>query len=133
MTWQDDIKEYLSSQGVPWEESADLMEVASKCDVVYQTRIQRERFGDRINLYNEARGKYIVDPKVMSVLPEHGVVLHPLPRLDEVRRFCFLLCKCLVRWTSIALEGPEVCLYEMHGKSVQPSVGPVIRCMYGYQ
>ena len=120
MTWQDDIKEYLSSQGVPWEESADLMEVASKCDVVYQTRIQRERFGDRINLYNEARGKYIVDPKVMSVLPEHGVVLHPLPRLDEVRRFSFL-------------EGPEVSLHEMHGKSVQTSVGPVIRCMYGYQ
>lgn len=133
MTWQDDIKEYLSSQGVPWEESADLMEVASKCDVVYQTRIQRERFGDRIDLYNEARGKYIVDPKVMSVLPEHGVVLHPLPRLDEVRRFCILLCKCLIRWTSIALEGPEVCLYEMHGNSVQTSVGPVIRGMYGYR
>lgn len=127
MMWQDDIKEYLSSQGVPWEESADLLEVASKCDVVYQTRIQRERFGDRINLYNEARGKYIVDPKVMSVLPEHGVVLHPLPRLDEVRRFCFLWCKCLITWTCIALEGPEVCLYEMHGNSLQTSVGPVIR------
>lgn len=60
------------------------MEVAAKCDVIYQTRIQRERFGDRIDLYNSARGKYIVNSKVMDVLPKHGVVLHPLPRLDEV-------------------------------------------------
>ncbi|KAL2653007.1 hypothetical protein R1flu_021135 [Riccia fluitans] len=81
---KDDIKEYLDSRNVDWEESSDLMEVASQCDVVYQTRIQRERFGDRIDLYNEARGKYIVDKKVMGVLQPHAVVLHPLPRLDEI-------------------------------------------------
>lgn len=82
---QDDIKQYLTSRNVHWEESSDLLEVAANCDVVYQTRIQRERFGDHVDLYNEARGKYIVDTKVMSMLPEHGVILHPLPRLDEVR------------------------------------------------
>lgn len=81
---KDDIKDHLTESGVKWEESADLMEVASKCDVIYQTRIQRERFGDRIDLYNEARGKYIVDTKVMDALPKHGVILHPLPRLDEI-------------------------------------------------
>ncbi|KAG6557730.1 hypothetical protein Mapa_000496 [Marchantia paleacea] len=81
---KDDIKEYLDSRNVDWEESADLMDVASQCDVVYQTRIQRERFGDRIDLYNEARGKYIVDSKVMEVLQPHAVILHPLPRLDEI-------------------------------------------------
>lgn len=81
---KDDIKDHLTGSGVHWEESADLMEVASKCDVIYQTRIQRERFGDRVDHYNEARGKYIVDTKVMDVLPKHGVILHPLPRLDEI-------------------------------------------------
>eukprot|EP01018_Ginkgo_biloba_P023900 Gb_12609 [translate_table: standard] len=80
----DDIKNYLTSKGVEWEESVDLMDVASMCDVVYQTRIQRERFGERIELYNEARGKYIVDKKVMNVLQKHAVVMHPLPRLDEI-------------------------------------------------
>lgn len=60
------------------------MEVASKCDVVYQTRIQRERFGERIDLYEEARGKYIVDQKVLDVMQKHAVIMHPLPRLDEV-------------------------------------------------
>lgn len=81
---KDDIKEYLTSKGVQWEESSDLMEVASKCDVVYQTRIQRERFGEMIDLYEEARGKYIVDRNVMKVLQKHAVVMHPLPRLDEI-------------------------------------------------
>ncbi|KAF2290523.1 hypothetical protein GH714_014249 [Hevea brasiliensis] len=80
----DDIKDYLTSKGVKWEESADLMEVASKCDVVYQTRIQRERFGERIDLYEEARGKYIVDREVLNVMQKHAVVMHPLPRLDEI-------------------------------------------------
>lgn len=83
---QDDIKDYLTSRGVEWEESADLMEVASKCDVVYQTRIQRERFGERVDLYEEARGKYIVDQDVLQVMPKHAVVMHPLPRLDEVSK-----------------------------------------------
>lgn len=82
--WQDDIKDYLTSKGVAWEESSDLMEVASKCDVVYQTRIQRERFSERVDLYEEARGKYIVDASVMKVLQKHAVIMHPLPRLDEV-------------------------------------------------
>lgn len=82
--FQDDIKDYLTSKGVEWEESADLMEVATECDVVYQTRIQRERFGERIDLYEEARGKYIVDRRVLEVMPKHAVVMHPLPRLDEV-------------------------------------------------
>ncbi|KNA10177.1 hypothetical protein SOVF_146850 [Spinacia oleracea] len=81
---KDDIKEYLTSKNIQWEESADLMEVASKCDVVYQTRIQRERFGERIDLYEEARGKYIVNRNVLNVMQKHAVVMHPLPRLDEI-------------------------------------------------
>ncbi|KAI8552898.1 hypothetical protein RHMOL_Rhmol06G0304300 [Rhododendron molle] len=81
---KDDIKDFLTSKGVKWEESDDLMEVASKCDVVYQTRIQRERFGERTDLYEEARGKYIVDGAVLGVMQKHAVVMHPLPRLDEI-------------------------------------------------
>lgn len=61
------------------------MEVASKCDVVYQTRIQKERFEGKIDLYEQARGKYIVNQDVLNVMQKHAVVMHPLPRLDEVR------------------------------------------------
>ncbi|KAH9605425.1 hypothetical protein KSS87_001020 [Heliosperma pusillum] len=81
---KDDIKDYLTSMNVQWEESADLKEVASKCDIVYQTRIQRERFGERVDLYEAARGKYIVDREVLNVMPKHAKVMHPLPRLDEI-------------------------------------------------
>ncbi|RID80145.1 hypothetical protein BRARA_A02828 [Brassica rapa] len=81
---KDDIKDYLTSNGVEWEESSDLMEVASKCDVVYQTRIQRERFGDRLDLYKAACGKYIVDEALLGVMQKNAVIMHPLPRLNEI-------------------------------------------------
>ncbi|WZZ28613.1 hypothetical protein YC2023_012014 [Brassica napus] len=81
---KDDIKDYLTSNGVEWEESSDLMEVASKCDVVYQTRIQRERFGDRLDFYKAACGKYIVDEALLGVMQKNAVIMHPLPRLNEI-------------------------------------------------
>ncbi|KAD3067218.1 hypothetical protein R6Q59_018702 [Mikania micrantha] len=81
---KEDIKEYLTLEGVDWEECADLKEVASKCDVVYQTRIQKERFGERTDLYEQARGKYIVDKGVLDVMQKHSIIMHPLPRLDEI-------------------------------------------------
>ncbi len=81
---KDDIKEYLSRQGVTFEESEDLKEVAKKVDVVYQTRIQRERFTN-IEEYEKTKGIYIIDNEIMDVLPKSSIVMHPLPRLDEIR------------------------------------------------
>ncbi len=81
---RDDIKGYLTEHGVVFEEEEDLMSVMSKVDVVYQTRIQRERFGDRIQDYERARGKYIIDMETMSALSENAIVMHPLPRVDEI-------------------------------------------------
>lgn len=81
---RDDIKAYLTEHGVMFEEEEDLMSVMSKVDVVYQTRIQRERFGDRIEDYERARGKYIIDVETMSALSENAIVMHPLPRVDEI-------------------------------------------------
>ena len=81
---RDDIKGYLTEHGVVFEEEEDLMSVMSKVDVVYQTRIQRERFGDRIEDYERARGKYIIDVETMSALSENAIVMHPLPRVDEI-------------------------------------------------
>lgn len=52
--------------------------------MLYQTRIQKERFGERIGDYEKARGKYIVDKAVMDCMKRDAVVMHPLPRLDEI-------------------------------------------------
>ena len=81
---KDDIKEYLQRYEVDFEEEEDLHAVASKVDVIYQTRVQKERFGDRIADYEQARGKYIINKSVMDCMQEHAVVLHPLPRVDEI-------------------------------------------------
>ena len=81
---KDDIKAHLDEHGIEWEEADDLIAVARDVDVVYQTRIQRERFGDRIEDYEQARGKYVIDQTVMEALLESSVVLHPLPRVDEI-------------------------------------------------
>ncbi|MCH2663555.1 aspartate carbamoyltransferase, partial [bacterium] len=81
---KDDIKAHLDEQKIDWEEAEDLIKVIREVDVVYQTRIQRERFGDRIRDYEKARGKYIIDDNTMAALPEKSIVMHPLPRVDEI-------------------------------------------------
>ena len=83
-----DIKDELDEKGIRWEESEDLLGVASEVDVLYQTRIQKERFGDRIDEYQACRGIYTVDQSVMDALPKSSVVMHPLPRLDEIATEC---------------------------------------------
>lgn len=81
---REDIKEYLTRNGVHWEESTDLADVASRVDVIYQTRIQRERFGDRVEDYQKARGKYIIDATILDRMSKEAIVMHPLPRVDEI-------------------------------------------------
>ncbi len=81
---RDDIKEYLETHKVHWEESSDLKEVAPRVDVIYQTRIQRERFAS-IDEYEKTRGIYIIDSELMDILPKKSIVMHPLPRVDEIR------------------------------------------------
>ena len=81
---KDDIKTYLQRHQVHFEEDEDLYAVASKVDVIYQTRIQRERFGDRTAEYEQARGRYVIDRSVLDCMQEHAVIMHPLPRVDEI-------------------------------------------------
>jgi aspartate carbamoyltransferase catalytic subunit len=81
---KDDIKQYLARYNVRFEEEDDLYEVASQVDVIYQTRIQRERFGDRVHEYEDARGRYIITGEVMKRMSERAIVMHPLPRVDEI-------------------------------------------------
>lgn len=81
---KDDIKQFLTARGVDWEEVDDLSMVAADVDVLYQTRIQKERFQDRPEEYEQARGKYIIDADMLKVLKPESVILHPLPRVDEI-------------------------------------------------
>lgn len=81
---KDDIKAYLSRHHVRFQEEEDLYAVARQADVIYQTRIQRERFDDRPDEYEKARGRYVIDRSVMDCMQSHAIVMHPLPRVDEL-------------------------------------------------
>lgn len=81
---QDDIKEYLVRHDVWFAEETDLAAIASRVDVLYQTRIQKERFGDRTDDYLAAKGVYIVDRGLLQRMKPDSIVMHPLPRVDEI-------------------------------------------------
>jgi len=58
-------------------------EVITNTDVLYVTRIQKERFPDPIE-YARVAGMYRVDPALISHGPENMIVMHPLPRVNEI-------------------------------------------------
>lgn len=81
---KDDIKQFLSKNNIHFTEETDLKKVAKQVDVIYQTRIQKERFGDRMDEYHMASGKYIIDDEILSIMKDKSIIMHPLPRLDEI-------------------------------------------------
>jgi len=80
----DDIRRALDAAGVRYRDEPDLGAALKVADVVYQTRIQRERFVTQEE-YRAAQGIYVIDQGSMSLLGPHAIVMHPLPRVDEIR------------------------------------------------
>jgi aspartate carbamoyltransferase catalytic subunit len=78
-----DIKQHLDERGVAWQEADVLDEVLPEVDVVYQTRIQKERFEDPA-LYEMVRGTYLIGPAEMERMRSDAILMHPLPRVDEI-------------------------------------------------
>lgn len=79
----EDVKSELRAKGVRFTEETDLSRVLPDVDVVYQTRIQHERFESE-DEYEVARGKYVIDAQAMAALNPDAIVMHPLPRVDEI-------------------------------------------------
>jgi aspartate carbamoyltransferase catalytic subunit len=77
------VKRYMDEKGIRYQETYDLDAVAGSVDVVYQTRIQKERFPS-VEEYEKAAGKYIVDGELLSWMRKEAIVLHPLPRSGEI-------------------------------------------------
>jgi len=61
----------------------DLDAVLPTTDVLYATRVQKERFASEED-YLKVKGCYIITPKLLQKAPKHMLVLHPLPRVDEI-------------------------------------------------
>ncbi|MCO5221202.1 MAG: aspartate carbamoyltransferase [Thermomicrobiales bacterium] len=79
----DDVRDALTRARIPFSDESDLASAVRDVDVVYQTRIQKERFSSDAE-YARNKGIYIVNAETMANLPEHAIVMHPLPRVDEI-------------------------------------------------
>ena len=80
---RDDIKAHLDEHHVPWTETEDLDAILPQVDVVYQTRIQKERFTDEA-AYQAIKGVYRIDNRALALMRKQAIVMHPLPRVDEI-------------------------------------------------
>jgi len=79
----DDVRSALKNAGVPFRDEPDLNTALGEADVVYQTRVQRERFATDAD-YQASRGIYLIDRQAMNLMKDDAVLLHPLPRVDEI-------------------------------------------------
>ena len=73
----------LDKMNVPYEEVVRLEEAMPKLDILYMTRVQKERFFNEED-YVRMKDFYILDKEKMKLAPEDMYVLHPLPRVNEI-------------------------------------------------
>ena len=73
----------LDKQNVPYEEVVRLEDALPKLDLLYMTRVQKERFFNEED-YVRMKDFYILDAKKMELAPKDMYVLHPLPRVNEI-------------------------------------------------
>ena len=79
----DDIRAALDTAGIPYRDEQNLAKVLPDVDVVYQTRVQKERFASE-DEYRAVKGTYILNRSMYDRLNPNAVVMHPLPRVDEI-------------------------------------------------
>jgi len=79
----EEITLRMKEKGCEVIETEDLAMAASKSDLVYMTRIQKERFTD-LSEYEKVKGSYLIDRLFLDRLRKKIVILHPLPRVDEI-------------------------------------------------
>src|SRR5579859_78977 len=80
---RDDLKAHLDENHIHWVETENLDAVLPEADVVYQTRIQKERFTD-LEAYQAVKGIYRIDTRALGLMKKESIVMHPLPRVDEI-------------------------------------------------
>nr|MBQ8252344.1 aspartate carbamoyltransferase [Lachnospiraceae bacterium] len=79
----DYITEMLAENDIPYEEHISLEDTISQLDLLYMTRVQRERFFNEED-YIRLKDFYILDKKKMTLAKPDMLVLHPLPRVNEI-------------------------------------------------
>ena len=76
-------KDILAEQGLPYVQTTELTDVMPQLDVLYMTRVQRERFFNEED-YLRLKDSYILTPEKLRGAKEDLTILHPLPRVNEI-------------------------------------------------
>ena len=78
------VKEsYIKKNNIPYEQTTSLEDVMDKIDILYMTRVQRERFFNEED-FLRLKDTYILDTKKMEKAKDDMIVMHPLPRVNEI-------------------------------------------------
>ncbi len=77
------MKETLDAEGVEWKETRSLEEAMPELDVLYMTRVQKERFFNEED-YIRLKDSFILRRKMLEDAKEDMIVMHPLPRVNEI-------------------------------------------------
>ena len=80
----DEQKNFCDKHGLKYEEHTDFTEdIINQTDILYMTRVQKERFFNEED-YVRMKDFYILDKKKMELAPQDMIVMHPLPRVNEI-------------------------------------------------
>ena len=77
------IMNEVRDKGLNVRETHDVADVIENADVLYVTRVQKERFSD-LAQYDEVKDNYIITPELLERAKQKMIVLHPLPRVGEI-------------------------------------------------
>ncbi|HSJ87245.1 MAG TPA: aspartate carbamoyltransferase, partial [Anaerolineales bacterium] len=78
-----EVMDEVGTKGIQQAEFNSLSDVLPKTDVLYVTRVQKERFEDPAD-YEKVKGAYVIDPEIMKIAKQDMIVMHPLPRVGEI-------------------------------------------------
>jgi len=78
-----EYKLYLDSLGLKYYEHSDFTEIINEADIIYMTRVQKERFSDPME-YEKVKNVYVLRKHMLEQTKKNMKVLHPLPRVNEI-------------------------------------------------
>jgi aspartate carbamoyltransferase len=79
----DEFKLYLENMGLKYYEHTDFTDIISKADIIYMTRVQKERFSDPME-YEKVKNVYVLRNSMLENTKPNMRILHPLPRVNEI-------------------------------------------------
>lgn len=101
--------EFIKAKGIEYKQSKTLDDVIGELDILYMTRVQQERFFNEED-YLRLRDTYILDEQKMKLAKDDMIVMHPLPRVNEIstaidddKRACYFRQAHFGRYVRMAL------------------------------